>query len=66
MKFVRLGDYIINVSEIQAIKKIGSGCDVYMRDGGEYRIANVGEETFENAMAYICCGGADDAKTNKG
>lgn len=66
MKFVRLGDYVINVSEIRAIKKIGSGCDVYMKDGTDYRIANVGEETFENAIAYICCGGADDGKTNKG
>lgn len=66
MKFVRLGDYVINVSEIRAIRRVGAGCTVVIKDGTDYRIANVGEETFENAMAYICCGGADDAKTNKG
>jgi hypothetical protein len=60
MKFVRLGDYVINVSEIKAIKKIGAGCDVYMKDGTTYRISFVDEETFENAMAYICCGGVKD------
>ena len=60
MKFVRLGDYAINVSEIKAIKKIGAGCDVYMLDGTDYRIANVGEEAFENAIAYICCGGVNN------
>jgi hypothetical protein len=66
MKFVRLGDYVINVSEIKAIKKIGSGCDVYMLDGTDYRISFVEEEAFENAMAYICCGGVKDEKTDKG
>lgn len=62
MKFVRLGDYIINVSEIQAIKKIGAGCNVYMKDGTDYKIVGIGEEAFENAMAYICCGGAKDER----
>ena len=66
MKFVRLGDYVINVSEIKAIKKIGAGCDVYMKDGTTYRISFVDEEMIFNALAYICCGGADDGKTDKG
>lgn len=57
MKFVRIGNHVINVSEIQAIKKIGSGCIVYMRDGSEYSIATVSDETYESAIAYICCGG---------
>lgn len=54
MKFVRLGDYVINVSEIRAIKRIGAGCDVYMLDGTDYRIATVSDETYESAIAYIC------------
>lgn len=62
MKFVRLGDYIINVSEIQAIKKIGAGCSVHMNDGGNYNISFVEEEAFENAIAYICCGGVKDER----
>lgn len=66
MKFVRLGSYVINVSEIQAIKKVGSGCIVYMKDGTDYNIASVSDETYESAIAYICCGGANDAKANKG
>lgn len=57
MKFVRLGNYTINVSEIQAIKKVGSGCIVYMKDGTDYNIASVSDETYESAIAYICCGG---------
>lgn len=57
MKFVRLGSYVINVSEIQAIKKVGSGCIVYMKDGTNYNIASVSDETYESAIAYICCGG---------
>ena len=57
MKFVRLGGYVINVSEIQAIKKVGSGCIVYMKDGTNYNIATVSDETYESAIAYICCGG---------
>lgn len=57
MKFVRLGDYVINVSDIQAIKRIGAGCTVFMKDGGEYNIATVSDETYESAIAYICCGG---------
>lgn len=60
MKFVRLGDYVINVEEIRAIRRVGAGCDVYMLDGTDYRIANVDEEVFENAIAYICCGGVKD------
>lgn len=66
MKFIRLDDYVINVSEIQAIKKIGAGCEVYMKDGTKYKISFVDEETIFNAFAYICCGGADDVKTDKG
>jgi hypothetical protein len=66
MKFVRLGDYVINVSEIQAVKKVGAGCIVFMRDESEYRISSIDDEEFENAIAYICCGGADDGKTDKG
>ena len=57
MKFVRFGDHVINVSEIQAIKRIGAGCIVYMKDGSEYKIASVSDETYESAIAYICCGG---------
>lgn len=57
MKFVRLGSYVINVSEIKVIKKVGSGCIVYMKDGTEYSIATVSDETYESAIAYICCGG---------
>lgn len=57
MKFVRLGNYIINVSEIKAIKKVGSGCIVYMKDGTDYNIATVSDETYESAIAYVCCGG---------
>lgn len=60
MKFVRLGKYVINVSEIQAIEKKESGCTVFMKDGSVYNIATVSDETFESAIAYIshnCCGG---------
>ena len=65
MKFIRLGDCVINVSQIQLLKRVGSGCKVYMIDGSEYCISDVYEEEFINAAAYICCGGADDAQTNK-
>ena len=66
MKFVRLGDYVVNVSEIRAIRRIGAGCTVLMKDGTDYKIASVSDESYENAIAYICCGGADDGKTDKG
>lgn len=70
MKFVRLGDYTINVSEIQAIKRVGTGCIVYMRDGTNYNIATVSDETYESAIAYICLssgyGGGVYVKTDKG
>lgn len=52
---------MINVSEIQAIKKeesgCGLGCTVFMKDGEVYKIASVSDETYESAIAYICCGG---------
>ena len=48
MKFVRLGDYVINISEIRAIRRVGAGCTVVIKDGTDYRIANVEEEAFEN------------------
>lgn len=57
MKFVRLGDYVINVEEIRAIRRIGAGCTVLMKDGTDYKIASVSDETYESAIAYICCGG---------
>lgn len=57
MKFVRLGRYLINVSDISVIEKVGSGCIVHMKDGTNYSIATVSDETYESAIAYICCGG---------
>lgn len=57
MKFVKLGVYVINVFEIQAIKRVGSGCVVYMKDGTDYSIASVSDEAYASAIAYICCGG---------
>ena len=66
MKFVRLGDYVINVEEIRAIRRVGAGCTVLMKDGTDYKIATVSDETYESAIAYICCGGTDDVKANKG
>lgn len=32
MKFVRLGDYVINISEIRAIRRVGAGCTVVIKD----------------------------------
>lgn len=61
MKFVRFGNHVINVSEIQAISRTRSGCIVYMKDGTNYSIDTISDETYESAIAYICCGGVNDA-----
>ena len=69
MKFVRLGNYVVNVSQIQLLQRVGNGCKIYMIDGSEYNIATVSDETYESAIAYICLsstyGGVNFEQTNK-
>ena len=66
MKFVRLGKFVVNIDSILYIQKIGSGCNVYLKDNVELRVASIEDEAYENAIAYICCGGANNGEADKG
>lgn len=74
MKFVRFGKFVINVEEISNItykesrdiadkEKVLAVID--LKDGTMIT-TRLSREAYESAIAYICCGGVNDAKTNKG
>ena len=65
MKFVRFGKFVINAEEISIITQKESRdiadkekvlAVVILKDGTEIT-AKVSKETYESAIAYVCCGG---------
>lgn len=50
--FIQLGDYFFSVTEILAIKKIGSGANVDTKDGETYKVADVTDEQWRKLS---CC-----------
>lgn len=65
MKFVRFGKFVINGEEISIITQKESRdiadkdrvlAVIVLKDGMRIT-ARVSKETYESAIAYICCGG---------
>ena len=54
--FIKLGDYVIAINQISFIKRIGAGCNVYLRDCSPVdglKISTVTDEEYEIALAKL-------------
>ena len=54
--FIKLGDYVIAINQIAFIKRIGAGCNVYLRDctlADALKISTVTDEEYELALANL-------------
>jgi hypothetical protein len=53
--FIKLGDYVIAINQIAFIKRIGAGCEVYLKDCAVnvIKVATVSDNEYDNAIMKL-------------